>query len=119
MLYDALFFGFGRLNDQIYFFYNHLDDDGSVCDFTLHVFEGQDTTKCTKVIPLPKVMDDLLEMTTCKQSNSMYVWQDYSCASSAVLHLVPDGNGGFEVLHWPTCTISDDFRLLCSKLYYC
>jgi len=112
---DFGFGKFGRLYNQAYFVdpCDEKGEDSEEC--FLKVFEVQDLTDPIKKIPLPSLnaFNDEGGMATCKHSNSLYLWQSFPVTwpeHPDIWRLVPNGDGGFEVLEWPIYyEPSDDF----------
>ena len=114
---DFGFGKFGRLHNKTYFVSACMyDEDNESDEFCLQVFEGQDMTHPIKKILLPSLNEFNYEggMDTCKWSNSLYVWQSEPSRwphGSDIWHLVPNGDGGFEVQEWPIYAPSDNSSL--------
>lgn len=78
----------------------------------MQVYDGRDLSHHIKEIPLPsiKMFGSEDGMVVCRLSNSFYVWQSSGNKHTTrpydsymyIWHLMPNGDGGFEVLQWPT-----------------
>lgn len=103
--------GFAKLGNQICFIDGYPEDRD--CDnydyYGLLVYEVPDLDDYTECIRLP-FTEEPDGMAACEQSNSIYIW----VPSTDALRLVPDGNGGFEMLHWPAFSLPNNF-LGCSR----
>ena len=106
------------LHNQIYEVDNCWDKSGQVENTFLCVYNGQDLSHHVKKILLPPLFsesnDDAVDeggMATCRWSNSLYVWQSGPSTwphGSDIWRLVPNADGGFRVMEWPTFAPSDE-----------